>query len=338
VHRGASKTQGLVFGGLMAALVVLFAVVPLLTLFLPIPLVLAYVRYGGRAAGLTAVVGLIFTAMFTGPIMAFLMIPTGVMGLVFGYGIRYQRRPLVIGLVAVAVFFAGYVGQYVVTRSLLLGGQDPFVMALESEQGQRLLNASLGWMESLAEVPADPTPSQVQMAEITTTWVAEFRQDPVAITWMLLPFSIFMTGMWVVWVSYVLCGVILRRFGHTVPPLTPFAEWRLPVWLTPIFAVLFVLFGMYASGPLLGAPWWVQLLLNIVPPLQMIFVVVGIAVAYGFLRQRDVPKHFAVAFVIAGFFLGPIGIQLYLVLAMVDSVFDFRSLGHGLLRRPQENQ
>ncbi|MBP2019482.1 hypothetical protein J2Z79_002921 [Symbiobacterium terraclitae] len=42
-----TQTRGLVFGGLMAALIVVFSLVPVLSFLMPIPLVLAFVRYSG---------------------------------------------------------------------------------------------------------------------------------------------------------------------------------------------------------------------------------------------------------------------------------------------------
>ncbi|HWH72464.1 MAG TPA: DUF2232 domain-containing protein, partial [Candidatus Sulfotelmatobacter sp.] len=126
----------------MAGILLVCALVPFLSIFLPIPLVLVYVRYGGRTAVLTAVVSALLTAMFKGPIQAFLItVPSGILpGLVFGLGFRRKLKPLVIGLLAVAVFFGGFAAEYMVTRVAILGGQDPFENALQSTEGRQMLD------------------------------------------------------------------------------------------------------------------------------------------------------------------------------------------------------
>ena len=94
----STRVQGLVFGGLMAAMTVVFSLVPGLSVLMPIPLVLAYVRYGGRIAVMTATAATLFTMAFTGVVSAILAIPAGILpGLVFGMGFRRKWKPLTIG-------------------------------------------------------------------------------------------------------------------------------------------------------------------------------------------------------------------------------------------------
>jgi uncharacterized protein YybS (DUF2232 family) len=338
MHNRSSGVRGLVFGGIMAAMVVVFALVPFLSIFLPIPLVLAYVRYGGRVAVLTAIVAVVFSALFVGPIQAFLlMVPAGVLpGLAFGYGFRHKLRPLIIGVIAVLVFFVGSAAGYVVTRTAVLGGRDPIVVALETPAVRGQIDQTVDLMDRV--VKSQPTSTEQQkraMAQVSAQ-LNEFRSHPLDMAWALLPASLFMTGAVSAWLNYLLCRWILPRFGHAVPEPTPFREFRLPAWFTGVFvALLFA--SSYMGGSLLNAPWWLKLVVNISSPLMLIFVLVGMAVVYGFLRKKDLSKPLAVGFTLAGLFLlGSMGSTVYMMLAMWDAIFDFRGLGHGLWKRPTE--
>lgn len=334
-HRSPG-VQGLVFGGLMAALIVVFSMVPVLAVFMPIPLVLAYVRYGGRVAVLTAVVAALFTMAFTGFITGLLMIPGGILpGLVFGYGFRHHWRPLTIGIVAVVVFFLGYAMEYSITRVAMFDGRDPIAAAFESPAGQKQLNRALDLMDQalVAQNPENPTPQQLQSKEM----LENLRKDPAGFAWALLPTTLFLLGAFVTWVNYQLCRLTLPRFGHPVPPAGSFAEFRLPVWLIWTYGVLIFASPFFITPDIAGASWWAKLLLNIFTPLGLILALAGFAVVYGYFRHKELSKGTAVLLTFLIYLLlGKMAMQIYVLVAMWDSIFDFRGLGHGLWKRPKE--
>lgn len=325
--------RGLVFGGIMASLVVVCALVPFLSLFIPIPLVLVYVRYGGRAAVLTSIVAGLLTAMFVGPVQAFLItVPAGILpGLVFGYGFRRGLKPLTIGILAVAVFFLGYASEYVVTLAALTGGRDPMVVALEQPQVRQQLDTVMQGMQQLADMYAQQ--GQPAAAEQIRSMSADFAQDPITFAWSLLPMGVFMIGTLSTWVNYMLCRAILPRFGHPVPRPAPFSEFRLPMWVVWVFAI--GTFGMaYAGTSVLKAAWWAKVIMNIMTPLTYIVLLAGVAAIYGYIRRKlNMAKGPAVAISLV---ISVIGMNLLILVALWDTIFDFRGLGHGLLKRPTQ--
>ncbi len=337
MERRSGRASGLVFGGIMAALALVFALVPVLTIFLPIPIVLTYVRFGGRTAALTSVITVLLSAMFLGIVQAILLVPGGILpGLVFGYGVRNKLRPMTIGLIAVVFFFVGYAAEYTISRAVMFEGRDPIQAAAESEVGRQQLSQTIGFLRSVY-APANATPAQQQSAQALLQLLDEFERNPVAMTWTLLPSGLFLLGSISTWINYQLCRLVLPRFGHEVPKATPFGEFRLPAWLTWVFVLLSMAMSFSGlQGSLLAAPWWVQLLFNVLSPLSLIFVLSGLAVAYGFLRKRDIPKPAAIGITLLGFFLGQYGQTLYMMLAMWDTIFDFRGLGHGMLKRADD--
>jgi len=338
MHNRPSGARGLVFGGLMAALVVVCALVPFLSLFMPIPLVLVYVRYGGRVAALTAIVSTLFAMMFVGPIQAFLLlVPGGVLpGLVFGYGFRHKLKPMIIGLVAVVVFFLGFAGAYSVTRAVVLGGRDPIADALQTEPIKSMFDNMYGSMEQMYQSKPAKTDAERAANEFQVQTIREIRQHPVETAWVVLPSGLFLFGAFSAWLNYMLCRVILPRFGHEVPAPTPLQEFRLPTWSVWVFAAATFATARAATQPtIINAPWWVQVLLNVVTPIQFIFVLVGIAAAYGFLRKKEISKAVSAVIILAAFFVLGLGtaVTIFVILAMWDTIFDFRGLGHGMFKR-----
>jgi len=329
-HRNRG-TQGLVFGGLMAALAVICALVPLLSLFLPIPLVLAFVRYGGRMAMLTAAVTVIFSAMFIGPVQAlFLLLPAGVLpGLVLGYGFRHKHKPLIIGLATVVVFFVGFVVEYMGARFALLGVNpvDAFLTAMT--QGAEPYFTAM--QKNYEAMPSSPQVQQqlADLAALRASWPDMVR--------LLFPSLLFFGGVGFAWINYGLCRLILPRFGHDVPKPTPFAELRLPTWTIWVFSGLLLLLS-FAGTRVDETLLWVRVLSNILVPLIYVFVFAGMAVAYGFLRKQNVSKVLSIVIMIMVLFMGSFGVPLYVMVAMFDTVFDIRGLGHSLMGKgPTDN-
>lgn len=340
MQRRSVGVQGLVFGALMAALIVVFSLVPFLAVFMPIPLVLAYVRYGGRVATMTAAVATIFTMAFSGFLAGLLAIPGGILpGLIFGYGFRHKWRPLTIGIVAVVVFFLGFGMEYGLTRVAMFGGNDPFEAALASPTGRAQLERSLDLMERamVPQVP-NPTPQQEQVIAQSQAMIDAIRRDPVGFTWALLPTALFLFGVFSTWMNYQLCRITLPRFGHQVPAPTPFEEFRLPLWVVWAYGILMLAAPFFFTTDLVGAGWWAKLLLNIFTPLGLVVGLAGIAVAYGFLRKKGYSKGVSALMTGLGFLLlGQAALQVFLLIAMWDTIFDFRGLGHGMWKRPEES-
>jgi FtsH-binding integral membrane protein len=108
---------------------------------------------------------------------------------------------------------------------------------------------------------------------------------------------------------------------------------RLPTWTVWLFAVL--MFGSaYIGSSVLNAPWWAKVLLNISGPLMYIFILAGVASVYGYLRRKqNMAKGSAAMLSLVPVLFGGFGLQLYVLVAMWDTIFDFRGLGHGVLRR-----
>jgi uncharacterized protein YybS (DUF2232 family) len=340
LNRRSSGVQGLVFGGIMAALVLVFSLVPFLAVLVPLPLVLVYVRYGGRTATLTGLVATVLTMMFQGAsITLFLTLPAGILpGLAFGYGFRHKLKPLVIGLIATLTFFGGYVANYVATRAAFMGGQDPIEELMAAQPVRERMDQLLATVQQTVEQQSATTEAQQQAKANSLAQLKEYREDPVGVMKVLLPSGLFLGGVLSAFVNFSLCRFMLRRFGYEVPERAPFSEFRLPNWATAVF-VLTTFGGVYMNRTLVNAPWWVKTLANVVPMVSLVFALCGLAVAYGYLRinmKMTKPAAALTALIPAVLFSfnAPL---LYSMLAVFDTIIDFRGLGHGIWKRPEPN-
>ncbi|HLO02771.1 MAG TPA: DUF2232 domain-containing protein [Symbiobacteriaceae bacterium] len=331
MRKSAAQAQALIFGGLMAALVIIFAFVPFLSFLMPIPLVLTYLRYGGRTALLTSIVATVFAIFFTSPDVALLtVLPMGVMpGLAFGLGFKRGWKPIMTALLALSVFFVGYAADYAASRWLFFDGKDPIVMSIESDAGRKQIDTMVSLMETALQQQPVATDAQKQQVAQVQSMLTQFKQEPAKMAWALLPSGLFLMGALFTWVNYLLCLRIIPRFGHQIPAPSPFGELRLPAWATLGYFVL-MFGGQYVLQPVGQGAWWSDLARNVVFTLVYIFYLVGLAVVWGFLRKKDVPKGVALVLsILALVFLG----QWLLIIAAWDAIFDFRQLGHGIWRR-----
>lgn len=343
MQRRSTGVQGLIFGGLMAALVVVFALIPGLAFLMPIPLVLVSMRHGGRAAVLSSAVAVLMTMAFRGVVTGILAIPAGVLpGLVFGIGFRRNWKSWTIGLSAVAAYFVGYALTYVVLRLAVYNGRDPIEMMFQGEQVRQFLELMTTAMEQalVQQPPAGATPEQLEAIRQS---LAQYRENPVAIYWTLLPSILFLQGAVSTWVNWLIFRWTLPRFGYAIPQPVPLSEFRLPLWLVWVFGLVSFL-TPYLEGPtaptMVDASWEVKLLSNVTGPLGLFFALAGFAVAYGYLvRKRNFKPAMAVLMIILLMILlnFVFAFQLLIIVAMWDAIFDFRGLGHGLWKRPEEN-
>jgi uncharacterized protein YybS (DUF2232 family) len=325
----------------MAALVLVFALVPFLTMLVPLPLVLVYVRYGGRTATLTGLVATLLALMFQGPAITFFFtVPAGILpGLAFGYGFRHKRKPIVIGLIAAATFVGGYAVNYVAARAAFMGGQDPIQEMVEAPGMRDLFDQVLSPLQQSVENQPATTDAQKAAKETQLAQIKEYREHPVEVTRVLLPSILVFSGIFSAFINFSLCRFMLRRFGHEVPDRAPFSRFTLPSWSIWVFSAL-LLGSFYLNRSLLDAPWWVKTLANIMSPLTFVFALAGLAVAYGYLRinmKMTKPVAMSIAVLVPFLFLKTGAMMLYAMLAVFDTIIDFRGLGHGIWKRPEPN-
>lgn len=311
-----SGAKGLVFGGLMAALtVVLYYFLPL-PMFLPVPLVLVYARFGFRASIISGFTAALLTSLMLSLRAGLLgVLPLAVLpALALGWGITQRLTPLLTITAAAAAAFITMLLNIGV--GLLILGQNPIDLMMRSwEAGMQV---SLEMMEKFT--PAG-NPQASQRLEEMRSLMEVFP----SLMMQLLPMILLAGSMTAAFLAYVACRWILPRFGHPVEPVRPFREWRLPRWLTwPLLAGGALMLASQYGGEI--GDWARRLGLNVVTTISYIYVIVGCAVAYHWLSTKF-SKGMAIALLVLVLLMsGNWGFIVLLFLGLWDALFDFRKL------------
>jgi tRNA/rRNA methyltransferase len=96
---------------------------------------------------------------------------------------------------------------------------------------------------------------------------------------------------------YVIADAVLRRLHSPLPAVPEFARWRAPQWLLAIYlGALAVYFIARAPAEQVVRAVALNLLLG----LGVLYGIVGLAAAYGWLRHRGTPRSRSVALLILG--------------------------------------
>lgn len=311
-----ASTRGLVEGALLAALgtalLLVVSWVPVatpLSLGLPLTVALAVIRHGWRLGALVAAVTALLAFAFLGPLAALLagLQLVGV-GLPLGHGVRRGDPAGRTILLTAAGFLV--VASASLLLSFLVTGVDPI-----EDLGRVLTEAfreAARAAERLTGPLAVPEPVREQQRQ---QWEA-------AIRWLglVLPATLLSAPLVAAFLSYLVAGAVLPRLGHPVPPLPPFAHWRLPAWTS------FAFLGLWGAGLLLGRQGggrWEAVWANLMLPFQLAFPIHGLATAYFFLRRWGLERRVA-AVVLALGMLSGLGAALLFWLGLLEPVYRLR--------------
>jgi uncharacterized protein YybS (DUF2232 family) len=273
--REDSGVRPLAESALLAAITVLLmfigAYLPLAGLFVvlawPVPVMIVIMRHGTRYGVLAVAVTVFLATMFLGALQALFAGVTlvGFIGLAFGVGLeRNWNAATLVGAGTVAVTMAFLV-------AILVSG--PLMGVNLFEQIQFMLTESVERAADmyirlgLDQQAVEETREQMEMALVYLQMVFP----------AVLMFSALTYALW----TYFMTRLILPRLGYEVPNLTPFADWRAPIWLA------FILLGAFAADLL--APGGESLLSvlagNVLFASDMIYRVFGVSLLYFFLRH-----------------------------------------------------
>lgn len=284
---GTTPTRALVEGALLAAvgavLLLIVAYVPLgayLVFVTPTPVAVAAVRHGLRLAALVGAVTALLVLAFLGPVPALLMGATVLgIGLPLGYGLR-RRAPAARTIALTAVGF-GAVVVLGIGIGLVLTGVNPLDEVLDLYERSGAASDELGRRLGL---PPDVLERQRQA-----------REAALALVRVVLPAGLAAGALLGAFLTYLAAGAVLRRLGHDVPELPPFAEWQLPAYVSWAFVGVQL---ASAAATRAGVQGLQRPLANVVYLFFVAFLVNGFATAYFFLRRWQLSRR-AAAWILA---------------------------------------
>lgn len=340
--RPSLSVRGLTESAILAALVAVFALaaryLPLVgaaSVFIcPIPLTIAVVRHGFRAAVLSGLVAGLIAAMVGGPLTGLTIALTfAPMGIALGAGIRRGLPAGRILLLASSVATISLLVNLGVT--LAVSGVNPYTLMIEGlQQGQQSA------VDIYARLGIDRGQLERQLGP--------YRQF-MALLPRLIPLLVIVGAVTTAYVSFEVTRFVLRRFGHTVSAMPPLSAWRVPalvVWVLPLSFVL----QLWAQGnpvplalprailrqlppddvtailrgPSTRFPIIETAGLNIAILAQMVFSVMGLVAGWVLLERYRTPRFLRWLILLMAFSNPVLGSAAFF-LGLADAVFDLRT-------------
>ncbi|MCG0238120.1 MAG: YybS family protein [Firmicutes bacterium] len=305
----ATGTRALVFGAFMAAvLVVLTALANLLALpvpfLLPLPVALAYLRYGSRYGALSGLVATAISFLFFGISTAvFLPLLTGLLpGLALGWGLTREQPPSRTVTVMTGAMLVGSVAGLLAT--LLVMGQNPIDLLA------RTLQESFSQALTLTErMVSSPNPQQQALLEGMRLMIADMPR----VVRLALPSSLLGASAVLAIAAYQMAVWIFPRLGHRVPPLPPITHWSFPRWLIWLLAPVAV--GMVLPQVPPAAREWLQ---SAYLTLTYALAIQGYFTANWFVRRRWPSRAVPWLLLFAVFSLQALGFLALVYIGIVD--------------------
>ena len=310
----ATRVTSMTESGLLAAVTVVMALigvyVPLLgtvaVLMWPLPILVLIVRHGLKWGVMAVVVAGVLTAALVEPAVSLrLALAFAPGGIALGLGFRNDWssvRTLTTGIVcsmaaklaAMALLFA-------------LTGVEPFSMQFDVMEES---------FDSSAEIYRSMGMSEAQIEESRKIFT-----ENLSLVRLLLPLIVVIMGLMDTMLNYFVGGAVLRRLGHDVRMLPPFAEWRLP-------SVFVYVFGFSLVGAYWGATREIPLLYQASLNFSMLATfagwVEGLSVYMYASRHFHWPKLFSMGFL---FFvtLNSFLLRILCLIGLFDMVLDYRT-------------
>ena len=307
----AVRTRSLLEGALLAALVALLGLVSWatgLTWLAAVPIMLAYGRNGGRNALMVTAVGSFLLLLWGGPFAGLSTFGFGLaLGVVPGWAVRRGSGA------------AGAV--------LLMAGAFVVVTVIGAV-GYVLIWHQNVWAQTWTSMKAFIVSHGALLSALHLS-----AQQATALLRDLLPLVVGGAALGQAVAVYVIADAVLRRLHSPLPAVPEFARWRAPRWLLAIYlGALAVYFIARAPAEQVVRAVALNLLLG----LGVLYGIVGLAAAYGWLRYRGTPRSRSVALLILGAaVLEAVGMAaLVSIFGMLASQVDLASVfadpaGHG---------
>ena len=284
------RARPMVEGALLAALTALLGLLAFYTglgLLQPLPVLLAYIRHGGRLASLVAIVAAGVLALWAGPLAA-----VGSLGFVVAVGLLpgwALRRGAGLPLTITAMT----IGLLALTALGLLGSE--------------VLWHTNVWGQAWQQLSSFMDAHQALLATAGLT-----AATALGMVRTMLPVAALLGATGESLAVYLLAAVVFARLGHPLPRLLPFARWRLP----PLTAWgVLVALGVLLVGERSGHKVLVPIALNPLLLAALAYAVVGLAISYGWLRRRGLGRGpAAVLLGVATWLLSAFGLSLALPL------------------------
>lgn len=286
-----------------------------LTFVTPLPIAVAYLRYGWRVSALSTVVADALALMVGGPLVGIFVLYACAVGLSLGYGIGRAwpggRTVLLSGVV-------GYVGTVVsLGVSILVLG--PHLVG-------EMFDLTRDMLVKLEEAFMAASPgNDALLAQLERTSALVLGSP-----WFFLNVSLLLSGFMYAFVWYAVCAPVLSRLDFAVPAVpraAAVASWRLPqsLGLACMAGYLgLALYGGLVNPAISESAWLSWLLLLVTLPVMVHGLGLGAFVATSLLPSG--PRRAAIFAMVTAAFLVPASSILFFWAGLADLALDLRRM------------
>ncbi|MBR1759746.1 MAG: YybS family protein [Schwartzia sp.] len=310
----ATRVASMTESGLLAAVTVVMALigvyVPILgtvaILLWPLPILVLIVRHGLRWGVMAVAVAGVLTALLMEPAVSLrLALAFAPGGIALGLGFRREWSPVRTLVTGIACSMAAKLAALALLFALT--GVEPFSVQFDMMEQS---------FDTTAKMYRSFGMSEAQIEESRT-----ILAQNLALVRLLLPLIVVTMGLMDTTINYLVGATVLRRLGHDVRTLPPFAEWRLP-------SVFVYLFGFSLVGAYWGSTRNITLLYQASLNLSMLATIAGLVEGLSVYtyasRHFHWPKFLAMVFL--GFMmLNGFLLRLLCLVGLFDMVLDYRT-------------
>ncbi len=308
----AARTRAITEGAMLVGITVIMAFIdryiPVLSLFLAVPMGLLVVRRGLKAGVLAACVVTVLLFAMTGSAALVIAVDVAIAGLALGFAhLRFPKKPVL----AFMVTAVGYILSFV----LMVYGVAAILGATEAVSLTGLIDRFIETSGSLSEKMAElGTPNILADLEVIRPYLI-----------MSIPALVVLTGAGNAVVVFLIFRSLLSRFGHEVAAIPPFRLMHLN-WKYGWGFVLGLL-GM-TLGQLTGQEIVLKVGINLFWVFYMVFTLQGFSVLYYYFSRWKMSPAAKIFLLIIAIFTGIAQLAMTAApwVGVLDAWFDFRKL------------
>lgn len=298
-------------GAVLLAVYIIFLLaslyVPILNAFislaLPLPFILASIRYDVKHSLILVAVASLMTLIVSSPLSIINTVMFGTAGIVFGSMYKRKRKPLEILLAGTLVYIVSIVVLYIVSVQLL---NYNFITEVD-----KIYNQSIEQAKKLTETTG---------AQVDEDQMKQLKQK-LRLFVYLLPMVVVIGGLMMAWFTQLIAAPVLKRLRNPVQPWPPFRDIQFPKSIL-LYYVLFLIITIVCKTE--EGTYLYIALLNLNFLLQGIMVVQGFSFIAFWSHGKGYPKALPVILFVVSLFM-PVLFYPISYLGIIDLGFRLRN-------------
>lgn len=313
--------------GLMAALIIIFnfiiIYVPVLgtviSIALPLPVVILYVRHNGKIALLTCILSSIVMLMFIDPIRAIIS-STSILflGITLGYCIKHKKGFFKTVLYqTIAGLIQGLIGIYIYMSLIVKTSLDKYISTMFIEPFKESIAISKGLYEGLGiDITSNPTMALFESLDTRTLLI-------------MMPAGIIIAFAILAYINVLISNKVLKMLGYEVEEHKSFTNWYFDDKVAAGFILAICLSIILSSY---NIPLGEYLLPFSITLFQFMLLIDGLSVVFYYLEKRfNNRKGIKVLIITMLFIIQPL-ILFVVYLGLGDIFLDVREINPNSLR------